>query len=236
MSYSACPIEENPTDSVHSKGTTGEMEPAGNVESYQRPQFHLIGGNLALDFANTAGWHASDAPSEWLTGYPSLVAWSWQAGLLTHEEAHHLMEVAAQHPVEASGALQRALALRETIYRIFAATAHGRPPEASDVASFNAALAVAFDRLHVASHGAELVWAWLVAPDALDRMLWPIVRAAADLMTSEEHTLVRQCAGDPCGWLFLDLSRKHNRRWCSMADCGNRAKARRHRTRQKAAR
>ena len=64
-------------------------------------------------------------------------------------------------------------------------------------------------------------------------MLWPVARAAAELLTAEERVLVRQCGGDPCGWLFLDRSRKHNRRWCSMADCGNRAKARRWRRRTK---
>jgi len=31
-----------------------------------------------------------------------------------------------------------------------------------------------------------------------------------------------------CTWLFLDRSRNRSRRWCSMATCGNRAKARRH--------
>nr|WP_250475193.1 CGNR zinc finger domain-containing protein [Caballeronia sp. GAFFF1] len=37
---------------------------------------------------------------------------------------------------------------------------------------------------------------------------------------------VRECGA--CSWLFLDLSRSKSRRWCSMATCGNRVKARRH--------
>jgi predicted RNA-binding Zn ribbon-like protein len=40
--------------------------------------------------------------------------------------------------------------------------------------------------------------------------------------------MIEQCEGDVCGWLFLDRSPAGRRRWCSMRDCGNRAKARRH--------
>src|SRR5436190_1775578 len=43
----------------------------------------------------------------------------------------------------------------------------------------------------------------------------------------------RICANDTCRWIFYDESRSGQRRWCDMATCGNRAKARRHRERQK---
>jgi predicted RNA-binding Zn ribbon-like protein len=39
-----------------------------------------------------------------------------------------------------------------------------------------------------------------------------------------------------CGWLFLDRSRNSSRRWCSMEDCGARAKARRLTARRRGAR
>ena len=53
------------------------------------------------------------------------------------------------------------------------------------------------------------------------------------LLTSPELDLVRSCANDACGWLFIDTSRKHNRKWCEMGVCGNRAKARRFYERKK---
>jgi predicted RNA-binding Zn ribbon-like protein len=59
-------------------------------------------------------------------------------------------------------------------------------------------------------------------------MLWPVVRDAADLLTSKELNRVGRCADERCGWLFVDTSRNRSRRWCSMESCGNRAKARRH--------
>ena len=68
-----------------------------------------------------------------------------------------------------------------------------------------------------------------------DRMLWPVTRSAAELLVSGELSRVRTCANDTCGWLFMDTSKNRSRRWCDMNDCGNRAKARRHYARKRAA-
>jgi len=62
----------------------------------------------------------------------------------------------------------------------------------------------------------------------MDLFLDPIIKSAADLLVSSELKGVKQCADDACGWLFMDKSRNNSRRWCSMKDCGNRAKAHRH--------
>ena len=58
--------------------------------------------------------------------------------------------------------------------------------------------------------------------DALDSMLWRITRSAMELLTSDELKYVKQCGR--CDWLFVDRSRNHKRRWCSMNACGNRVK------------
>ena len=55
---------------------------------------------------------------------------------------------------------------------------------------------------------------------------------AVDVVTA--GSLVRICASDNCGLRFLDASPRHNRQWCAMARCGNRAKARAHYARHKA--
>ena len=57
-------------------------------------------------------------------------------------------------------------------------------------------------------------------------MLWPIARAAADLLASPDVALVRTCSSPTCQWFFLDTSKNHHRRWCNMKVCGNRAKVR----------
>ncbi|MGH7124521.1 MAG: CGNR zinc finger domain-containing protein, partial [Stellaceae bacterium] len=76
-------------------------------------------------------------------------------------------------------------------------------------------------------------WAWDDEP-ALDRMLWPIVRSATQLLTAAELSRVKQCAGRGCSWLFLDTSKNGSRRWCEMEVCGSRSKARAYYARRKA--
>ena len=76
-------------------------------------------------------------------------------------------------------------------------------------------------------------WTWEAPVDRFDRILWPIARSAAELLTSPDVADLRECASDRCSWLFLDRSRTRRRRWCDMKVCGNRAKARRHYRRKK---
>ncbi len=76
-------------------------------------------------------------------------------------------------------------------------------------------------------------WAWPTAAGDLTSMLWPVAWSASQLLTSPELARVKTCANERCGWLFIDSSRKHNRKWCQMGVCGNRAKARRFYERQK---
>ena len=194
----------------------------------------LLGGRLSLDFANTADWHVSDHPVEFLTSYSDLVAWSQHVGILTDHQAQRLLEEAARRPIDVSAVLERAIALREAIYRIFSAISRGRPPQAADLAIFNAELSGALAQSQIISTAEGFTWDWTGAEDALDQMLWPVVHDAVGLLTSEELDRVGQCADDRCGWLFLDTSRNRSRRWCSMEDCGNRAKVRRHYERKRA--
>jgi predicted RNA-binding Zn ribbon-like protein len=81
----------------------------------------------------------------------------------------------------------------------------------------------------------SFAWGWASEPLRLGAPLWPVARSAADLLTSSELAALRLCASDTCAWLFLDTSRNGSRRWCSMRTCGNRAKARRHHARVRAA-
>lgn len=189
----------------------------------------LLGGKLCLDYANTADWHASDHPEEYLTSYSDLVIWSQRAGILTEQLAKRLLLKAADRLQEATAVLQRAVVLREAIYAIFAAIAHGRKPGAADLHTLNAALAEVLAQSKIVAAQEGFGWEWAGEEDALGRPLWPVIRSAADLLTSNELDRVGQCADDRgCGWLFLDTSRNHTRRWCDIKDCGNRAKAQRY--------
>ncbi len=195
---------------------------AGNVD--------LLGGELCLDFANTIDYRDTDDARELLVDYRALALWSQHVDVLTDTQATHLLQLAQQEPTDAALALEHALALREAICRIFTATAREVSPDGEDVGTLNDAVSRAFAQLRIAPSADGFSWDWAEGDQPLKRMLWPIVRSAAELLTSDELSLVKRCAG--CGWLFVDRSRNHSRRWCDMRYCGNRAKARRFYRRQ----
>lgn len=195
----------------------------------------LVGGRLCLDFANTVSTRVKTLRREYLTAYGELVAWSQHAHILTDGEAKALLHDATRHPNLAAVVLDRAIALRETVYRIFSALADHRATEETDLAVLNAALRETLSRLEVRPSADGFEWAWVLDGDGndLERMLWPIVRSAADLLTSGDLEKVRECAREGCDWLFVDMSKNHSRRWCSMNTCGSRVKARRYYQRRK---
>ena len=196
-----------------------------------RPEenLQLESGWLCLDFANTAEWHLSEHPAERLTSYAELIAWARSINLLPDRTAQQLLRAADQHPTEAARVLDRAVALREAIYHIFAAVAKGKSPSADDQATLNAELSRSLAKSRLVWNKALFEWNWQNEDGDLDQMLWWIVRSATDLLTSEGIKRVGECADDRgCGWLFYDTSRNRTRQWCSMRGCGNRAKARRH--------
>jgi predicted RNA-binding Zn ribbon-like protein len=186
----------------------------------------LAGGQLALDFTNTAGVHGAEPVNEWLRGYDDLVWWCLRAGAVDEPAAEALLAAARDDADGAEAVFRRALVLREALYRVFSPVCHGACPPAADLDALNAELASALPHLRVRETDGAFVWAW--EGEALDRVLWPVVRAAAELLTSGDLARIGECEGDDCEWLYLDTSRNRSRRWCVMSDCGNRAKARRH--------
>ena len=185
-----------------------------------------------LEFTKTVGWAERDRPDDELTSYKALLAWAEREGLLTAAELERLSRRAARRPGEAARVLERAITLRETIYRVFSAVGEGGRPAPSDIEQLNAFLPEASRRRGIVTAGGGYGWGWLEDPEVpLDRVLWPSVYSAAGLLTWSDLDRVKLCRADDCGWLFVDASRNRSRRWCDMSECGNRAKAQRFRAR-----
>jgi len=193
----------------------------------EEPRYSFVGGNLSIDFTNTVNSRWSGEAQDKFSNYRDLVAWARQAGLTGEAEARRLVRAAERNPEAAKRALNEATDFREVIYRIFQATALEQPPANADMGAFNRKLAEAMTHARIEPLPDGFAWSWEES-DALDRVVWPIARSAADLLTSHQLERVKSCGSDDCGWLFVDTSRNGSRRWCDMSDCGNRAKARRH--------
>jgi predicted RNA-binding Zn ribbon-like protein len=192
--------------------------------------FQLVGGHPVLDFINTVGGNRAVAPREKLPHFADLVAWALQAGVLSPAEAKALARDGSAHPAAAEQALARAVVFRESLYRLLLAVAAGRPAPAADLAQLDAEVHRAWAERRL--HRSEGAYRWTACNVALvDSIVPRVAVAAAELLTSEALSRIRLCEAtvtDGCGWLFLDQTRNHSRRWCEMASCGNKVKARRH--------
>ena len=185
-------------------------------------------GWLCLDFANTMDWHASENPVESLNSYTDLVEWSVARGIISGDAKDVLLRKSDEKPTEAQTVLEKAREMRENIYQMLSDTAHGHPIKITDLKGFNKALASMLSNSRLAPYEGGLKWEWDSHSDKLDSVIWPVIKSAVDLMTSEGIKRVGECADEQgCGWLFWDSSRNRSRRWCDMRDCGNRAKVRR---------
>jgi predicted RNA-binding Zn ribbon-like protein len=189
--------------------------------------FDFTGGLLCLDFANTVDDRPDVHPQEHLNSYHDLVSWGQQAQVLAEREAQGLLEEAARRPEEATSVLERALGVREAIFRIVKSVSEDVVPGEDDLVSLSTAVADAQVHARIVPKAGGFDWDWSGDENELDRMMWPVVRSAADLLTSDELDDIRVCASETCNWLFMDTSKNHSRRWCDMKSCGNRAKARR---------
>ncbi|MGD9676587.1 MAG: ABATE domain-containing protein, partial [Candidatus Bipolaricaulia bacterium] len=194
----------------------------------------LIGGALCLDFANTSGWRPDPQGEEYLRDYEDLLVWLERAGALDGAAVRALARAGKADPEKAKAVHHRAIELREAMYRIFSAVAAGRRVGTNDVDLLNRIVDDAYRHLRLVPRGAGFAWEWFGVSGAPELPLWKVARSAADLLASSELVRVRECSGDRCDWLFLDASKNRSRRWCDMANCGNRAKARRHYERRRA--
>lgn len=191
---------------------------------------------LCLDFANTRSWRGTATPTEDLATPADLLRWCLGAGTAPPDRLAALAACWERAPGKGEAGHAEAVALREAIFRLFAASAAGAAPAAEDVAALNRALAAAPPRARLCPDAAG-GWRWAapVGDAGLPALLAPVLWSAGDLLAGPRRARVRQCANPRCGWVFLDDSKGGNRRWCSMASCGNRAKAHRHYARRKSA-
>src|SRR5262245_60860813 len=195
------------------------------------------GADICLSFANTLAWRGRAEPIEGLRDFMALLAWAEKHVGLPAPVARRLEEWARDQPSRSEAALAEAIALREAIYRVTSALAGGAAVKEGDFAVLSDALALAPTRRRLVRSGAGFAWqievesgdAGLPVPVLLAPVLW----SAADLMIGGARQRIRQCANAQCLWLFVDASKSGTRRWCDMAACGNRAKARRHYLRTK---
>jgi predicted RNA-binding Zn ribbon-like protein len=185
-------------------------------------RLRIVGGDPSLDFVNTED---GDPPSECLRNYGDLVAWSVRAGLLSATEGERLVGEAGRRPEEAGAVYRDALGLRGALYGVFRTLAEGGDVPEQALETVRGYEREALSRGRLVRQDERFCWTWDDERD-LARMLWVVVHAATGLLTSGDLYRLKLCAG--CYWVFLDASRNHSRRWCTMEVCGTDEKVRRY--------
>jgi predicted RNA-binding Zn ribbon-like protein len=193
--------------------------PAIVITPPRRP-FDFSGNHPVIDFVNTVNGRPTFTRDDLATA-DDVFEWAIAARLLSSDEQVNRTDDDAKQ-------FAAAVTLRETLYGVFGPIANGESPHPE-------ALAFVARRASRATHSA--LW---VSTGPSYQPRWPgnslesicdqLADAAVVLLRSSSVARVGSCAG--CGWLFLDTSRAHARRWCSMNVCGVRDKMRRYHQRQ----
>jgi len=202
-----------------------------------RPPAFLVGDHPALDFLNTIAT-PHGAVIEWLADGNDLVSWLERAGSIEPTAAAKVRESGRAALDEVA---RRAREFRQWLHGfVTARVGKTLRATAAAVAPVNELLARdnSFQKVEAAGRNAEdgrrlllrRVHRWESPAELLD----PIAAAAADLICNQDFRLIRSCEGSACVLVFLDRTKAHARRWCSMAVCGNRAKAAAHRAKRAA--
>lgn len=119
----------------------------------------------------------------------------------------------------------RAASLREILRSVFAPLAHGDGPDPEALAALAQVHRTALGRARLTAAPSCYRYSW-PSPGHFDDALGQAAQSAVDLLATAPLDRIGECPS--CGWLFLDTSRNGRRRWCNMATCGARAKARAH--------
>jgi predicted RNA-binding Zn ribbon-like protein len=183
---------------------------------------------LAVEFVNTIDWRHDPAHREdKLRTVPDLIRWAHDRRLFSESATRRLSRHAHNHPGVAGQIFDRALLLRDAIYRVLSAHAAQREAPLQDLEMISNEYRAATQHLRLKESKGNFHWEWAGEDDALDRILWPIVHSTIDLFTSDTLARVHECEGPGCGWIIIDTTKNRSKRWCSMETCGNRAKVKR---------
>jgi predicted RNA-binding Zn ribbon-like protein len=186
-----------------------------------------------LAYVNTVDWRLDPLRRrDFLGDFRALLDFCLRQGLLSQESAAILAASAKREPEVGKAAFSEGVSLREDVYGLLVAVAHGSAPDASAIGRLWSLMLEALASENLVWTGKGFALEIHLETETLRAPLYAIARRSLDLLLSPSLERLRICAAPDCGWLFIDTSKNGKRRWCEMRTCGNRAKARRHREKQ----
>jgi predicted RNA-binding Zn ribbon-like protein len=191
----------------------------------------FIGGHPAIDFLNTA-LTPDGVAVETIPDGRAYLDWLKGAALLDEAEAAKLARRFGAKGLDTAAAEARRV--REWA-RDWLERWRARPGAdyGEEIAALNKLLAreQSSHELVAGKGGFSLMERpQLESPQALISL---VAMQLAAVLTTEDPSLIRNCAGGGCSLTFIDRTKAHRRLFCSATACGNRAKVAAFRSRQR---
>lgn len=189
---------------------------------------------LWLAFVNTDS--AAQAPgADLLRDFDALMTWLEVSGAVDEERGAGIRRRAMLQPAAAAAALVDARRVRAALRALAERSAASGRTRDDAVAEINRVLgrSAGTRRIDPLPDG-TYQRAFVPTGDAFAALMIPVVESAVDALVMGELARVRRCADARCHRVFFDGTKNRLRRWCDMGVCGNRAKAARHRARERA--
>ncbi len=197
------------------------MSPAMPQERAGAPEAPQVGDHLALDLLNTEARNQGHAQDYWTTG-EDVRRWLARQGVAASNTGK-------QAPADL---LSRGRELRAAVREAVLARKAGGPVAVDAINAYLQAYPTCL--LLQCDDAGELASTRVSRSNGTASLLGPVAEAAAQLLVEGDFALVRQCEHPDCILWFYDRTKSHKRRWCSMAQCGNRHKAAKFRKRNSA--
>jgi predicted RNA-binding Zn ribbon-like protein len=198
----------------------------------------FIGGWLCLDFVNSVGGRKQREEKPYpeniivkdkLENFDDFITWGKEIGIITEAENKYLLKLNSSERKETERTFKNAIELRESLFKIIFDVINNKEPDEKMVQILNREYSSANENRKFVYIDHKIEWQFSKDPLKPDYLIWLVAESAVKLLSSDIISRVKICAGDDCGWLFLDTSKNKSRQWCDMKDCGNVAKVRRFR-------
>ena len=199
-----------------------------------RPEFgglRLVAGHPALDFVNSVKFRGRSVPGDRLEDYAAAVAWSRVAGVIDDDAASAFRRLGEADLEAAAAAHREVVRLREALRSILPSREGGADARGMAEALLGELLTCLAQHRRIDRETMSL----RIEPPVghpRDLILW-LGLAVQDLLTRDVSKRIGFCDGDDCDWVFLAGSRGRARRWCDSRTCGNAARVRQHRGKQR---
>jgi predicted RNA-binding Zn ribbon-like protein len=209
-----------------------------------RPEAYFVADHLALDFLNSIA-APSGTEFEWLADGHDLLSWLENAKLVPTNILKSFRE--NTEITTLNSIAEQARELREW-FRLYVKRNAGTPIQTSYLEELNPINQIlkndnCYRQLNFSSTSTS---SYIKNPsqfylllnrqwNTTNSLLIPLAEIIADLLCQTDFSQVKNCEGSTCTLWFNDISKNHGRRWCSMAVCGNRAKAAAHRAKKQTA-